>query len=405
MHILVLNAGSSTQKSCLYALDGESLPSQPPEPLWEAAIDWSYQDGAALITVKTHHGASLKHQQASESRAADTQTLLNTLWQGETAVLESLAAIDGVGHRIVHGGEEYQSSTRVDEAVKEAIARLCAIAPIHNPAGLAGIEAIEQALGPEIPQVAVFDTAFHAQMPLEAALYPVPYAWSEQGIRRYGFHGISHQYCAQRAADLLERDLADLNLITCHLGSGCSLAAVQGGRSINTTMGLTPLEGLMMGTRSGTVDPGLLLHRLRQGDDTVESLDRALNKESGLLGISGVSSDLRQVTRAAEDGNERAQLAIAMYIHRLQVGIGAMLASLGGLDALVFTAGVGENSDLIRAKACEAFGFLGLQLDPAKNAARPVDADIAAAGSSVRVLVIHTQEDWAIAQECWNLLH
>jgi acetate kinase len=300
-----------------------------------------------------------------------------------------------VGHRVVHGGQEYREATLITPEVKAAIRRLFVLAPAHNPANLEGIEAVEQVL-PNVPQVAVFDTAFHANIPLEAAIYPMPYSFFEQGIRRYGFHGISHQYCAEKAAQLLNRDLQSLRLITCHLGNGCSLAAIRNGCGVDTTMGFTPLEGLMMGSRSGSIDPGVVIHLLRQ-DYNVEQLDRILNQESGLKGISGVSGDMRQIHNAIASGNSRAQLAFNMFIHSLRKHIGAMLASLDGLDALVFTGGIGENVAQVRADACEAFKFLGLKLDSQKNAQSPVNCDIAAADSSVRVLVIHTEEDWAIA--------
>lgn len=291
----------------------------------------------------------------------------------------------------------------INEDVKKAIAQLATLAPVHNPAAVEGIEAIEQSLG-DVKQVAVFDTGFHATIPDAAAIYPGPYEWVEQGIRRYGFHGISHQYCAQRAADILGRDLASLKLINCHLGNGCSLAAIQNGRSIDTTMGFTPLDGLMMGSRSGSIDPGILIYLLRQSNYSAESLDYVLNKSSGLRGISGISSDLPEVIAAIAQGNYRAQLAWDMYVHRLRAGIGSMLASLGGLDVLVFTAGVGEKSPGIRQAVSEGFGFLGLKIDPQKNQQNPVDIDITTPESTIRVLVIHTQEDWAIAQQCWLLL-
>lgn len=403
MKILVLNAGSSSQKSCLYALTGDALPDQPLKPLWEAQIDWTHQQDVAELKVKTE-GAIIEDQLPSASRFDLTAQMLLTLWSGKTQVLEQPQAIDVVGHRVVHGGQEYQSSTLVNSEVKSAIAHLADLAPAHNPANLEGIEAIEQILGTEVPQVAVFDTAFHTQIPLSAAIYPGPYEWFEQGIRRYGFHGISHQYCAQRAAQILSRELKELRLITCHLGNGCSLAAIRDGHSIDTTMGFTPLDGLMMGSRSGSVDPGILIYLMRQQGYTADQLDRALNLGSGLKGISGVSADMRQIVSAIAQDNSRSQLALDIYVHRLRSCIGAMLASLGGLDALVFTAGVGENSALVRTAACEAFGFLGLKLDPEKNTGSPEDRDIATADSTVRVLVIHTQEDWAIAKDCWHLL-
>jgi len=403
MKILVLNAGSSSQKSCLYELN-DVLPDRPLQPLWSAQIDWTHQQGIAELKVKTAKGDQLEEEFASDSRKDAISRMLESLWRGRTQTINDLKEIDIVGHRVVHGGQEYQQSTLISPDVKKAIARLSVFAPVHNPVNLEGIEAIEKILG-NVPQVAVFDTAFHAQLPPAAFVYPGPYEWLENGIRRYGFHGISHQYCARLAADILGKDLADLRLISCHLGNGCSLAAVRGGWSVDTTMGFTPLEGLMMGSRSGSIDPGILIHLLKQSEFTAEKLDGILNRNSGLKGISGVSSDLRQIGDAIAQGNQRAQLALDIYIHRLRAGIGAMLASLGGLDALIFTAGVGENSAVVRAAACEAFGFIGLKLDGEKNQQSPIDQDIAAVDSAVRILVIHTQEDWEIVRECWKLYH
>ncbi len=403
MKILVLNAGSSSQKSLLYDLK-PPLPEVAPEPLWEAQVDWTHQAGMAEIQVKTDRGIELSEALPTQSRPEVVAHMLTTLWQGKTQVIAGPEEIEVVGHRVVHGGQEYRDSVVISPEVKETIARLASFAPVHNPANLEGIEAVEQAIGKQIPQVAVFDTAFHSHLPEAAAVYPGPYEWYDQGIRRYGFHGISHQYCAQRASQILGRDLAELCLITCHLGNGCSLAAIRQGRSIDTTMGFTPLEGLMMGSRSGSIDPGILVYLLRQQGYTADQLDQILNQASGLKGISGVSADMRQIDRAIAAGNPRAQLALDIYLHRLRSGIGAMLASLEGLDALVFTAGVGENSARVRADTCAAFGFLGLKLDSQQNDQNPRDRDIATPDSAVRVLVIHTQEDWAIARECWRLL-
>lgn len=401
MKILVLNAGSSSQKSCLYELK-DVLPDRPPQPLWSAQIEWNHREGVAELNVETASGTELEEEFTSDSREAAISRMLETLWHGKTQVINSLKEIDLVGHRVVHGGQDYQQSTLISPDVKEAIARLSVFAPVHNPVNLEGIEALEKTLG-NVPQVAVFDTAFHAQLPPAAFVYPGPYEWLENGIRRYGFHGISHQYCSRRAAQILNRDLAHLRLISCHLGNGCSLAAIRGGWSVDTTMGFTPLDGLMMGSRSGAIDPGIIIHLLKRGDLTSEKLDNILNRNSGLKGISGVSSDMRQIGEAIAQSNQRAQLALDIYIHRLRAGIGAMLASLGGLDALIFTAGVGENSAVVRAAACEAFGFMDLKLDGEKNQHSPVDEDIAAVDSAARILVIHTQEDWEIARECWKL--
>ena len=260
-------------------------------------------------------------------------------------------------------------------------------------------------MGPGVPQVAVFDTAFHATMPAAAEAYPGPYAWFEEGIRRYGFHGISHQYVSRRAAGIMGRDLTGLRMITCHLGNGASLAAVLDGESVDTTMGFTPLEGLMMGSRSGSIDPGIIIHLVRNCGYGADQLDHILNKESGLLGLSGVSADMREVLAAIEKGNARAKLAFDVYVHRLCRLIGAMTASLGGLDALVFTAGVGENCTPLRDRVCRQLSFLGIRLDSAANEDSPMDKDIAERDSAVRVIVAHTDEDWAIARECVRLLN
>jgi acetate kinase len=385
MRILVLNAGSSSLKTALFADRTQN----------SGLIDWTYQPGHARILLK------------SETDASEEIVPLGSRPELLRAHLQAMCqeVPDVVGHRIVHGGTEYSSSVRITAAVKAAIARNGAYAPVHHPAHLEAIAAVEEALGPDIPQVAVFDTAFHAQMPAAAAAYPLPYHFYDEGVRRYGFHGTSHRYVAEQAADLLQRPLNALRLVTCHLGNGCSLAAIAQGHSIDTTMGFTPLAGLMMGTRSGDVDPGVLLYLLRERGYTAASLDQVLNRQSGLLGISGVSNDLRQIQAAIAAGNHRAELAYAMFIHRLRSHIGAMAASLGGLDALVFTAGIGENSAAVRSDACATLGFLGIHLDAEKNQhpSRP-RADIATASAPVRVLVIATQEERAIAQECLRVL-
>ena len=264
------------------------------------------------------------------------------------------------------------------------------------------MEIVERLLGP-ILQIAVFDTGFHRQMPLEAATYPGPFEWFEDGIRRYGFHGINHQYCAARAAQLLNKDPKSLKVINCHLGNGCSVAAIHGGRSIDTTMGFTPLDGLMMGTRSGSVDPGILIYLMRKGQLDSEQMDRMLNQESGLFGISGLSADMREILAAVPRGHERAKLAFDIFVHRLRIAIGGMVTVLGGVDSLVFTAGIGENSSEVRSAACNTLGFLGVGLDSELNLRPSLDAEISAADSRVRVLVIRAEEDWAIATESWKL--
>jgi len=332
-----------------------------------------------------------------ESPLAPTPSkhLLGELWRGETRVLSAPSEIDVVGHRVVHGGPCHEDPVVITPGVRSAIAKVSAFAPLHNRAELEGVEIVEKLLGP-VPQIAVFDTGFHRKMSPAAAIYPGPYEWFADGIHRYGFHGINHQYCGGRAARLLGRDLNSLRIVSCHLGNGCSLAAVRNGRSVDTTMGFTPLEGLMMGTRSGSVDPGILTYLMRQRGISAQRLDEVLNRESGLLGISGISGDMREILAAVRNGHERAKLAFDIYIHRLQSGIGAMVAVLGGVDALIFTAGVGENSPEVRAATCENLAYLRLKLDPKRNLQSVSDQDIAAADSSVHVLVVHAQEDWAI---------
>jgi len=399
MKILVLNSGSSSQKSALYEI-AAALPAHPPVPLWEGKIEW---DGdAAKIAARNSQGQQRNENAKVASRSDATGQLLETLWQGPLRVISDPTEINIVGHRIVHGGSEFEKATVITPDVKSAIARMSAFAPLHNRAELEGIEIIEQHMG-AVPQVAVFDTGFHRHIPDSAAVYPGPFEWIGKGICRYGFHGINHQYCAERTAQLLGKDLHSLKLVTCHLGNGCSLAAIRHGRSIDTTMGFTPLEGLMMGTRSGTVDPGILTYLLREGQFTAKQLDDLLNTKSGLLGISGISGDMRQIVSAMNQNNPRAKLAFDIFVHRLQTGIGAMVAALGGIDALVFTAGIGENSPEVRAAACSQFAFLDLQLDPAKNAESPADREISPPDSAVRVLIVRAQEDWTIARDCWRL--
>lgn len=400
MKILVLNAGSSSQKSCLYDLPADSLPTNPPEPIWEAMIDWTVLAGKGVLTVKAN-GIKQKIELANSDRRSGIAQMLNTLQTGETQVLKSLTEIDMVGHRVVHGGTNYSQATLITDEVKTVIRDLIPLAPSHNPAHLEGIETIESLLT-NTPQIAVFDTAFHTTIPPEAAFYPIPYEWTKKGIRRYGFHGTSHKYCVQKAAKLLNQPLDSLKLITCHIGNGASLTAIKHGISIDTTMGFTPLEGLMMGERSGSIDPAILIYLMREQGFNADQLNHLLNKESGLKGVSQMSADLRIILQAMQEGNEQAKLAFEMYIHRFRACLGQMLASLGGLDGLVFTAGVGENSAIVREKVCEGFAFLGLKLDPQKNAQSPVNQDIATTDSLIRVLVIHTEEDWAIAEECWN---
>ncbi|MDQ6704876.1 MAG: acetate/propionate family kinase [Acidobacteriota bacterium] len=364
MNILVLNAGSSSLKISLFD------PNERSSAIWEthADIDPGDLHLDALLETRTNK-------------------------------------FDAVGHRIVHGGSVFRKSTLITPGARQAIKGLRELAPAHNAIELQGIEAIDRILGPAIPQIAVFDTAFHATLPPEAYVYPGPYEWLDQDIRRYGFHGISHQYTSRRAAEILGRDSKSLRLITCHLGNGCSLAAIRDGVSIDTTMGFTPLEGLMMGSRSGSIDPAILLYLLNNRGHDAAQLARVLNQESGLKGISGVSEDMREVLKAKEEGNPRAQLAFDMYVHSVRSHIGGMLGSLGGLDALIFTAGVGENCAPLRAAVCEGLGFLNLKLDLEKNEQSPPDQNIALPDSMRPVLIVHTRENWEIALECIRVLN
>ena len=396
MLVLVLNAGSSSQKSCLYNLN-RSIDTAT-EPLWEAHLDWMAQSGG-ILTVKSNNT-----EQEITVKEKDTalKTLLDTLTTGDTKVLDSLSEIDAVGHRVVHGGAKYSQPVLIDAEVKKAIADLIPLAPSHNPANLEGIETIEAIL-PEVPQVAVFDTAFHSTIPEVAKVYPLPYKYYQAGIQRYGFHGISHQYCANRTAQILQQPIS-LKIITCHLGNGCSLAAINQGICIDTTMGFSPLEGLMMGTRCGSIDPQIPLYLMQEYGLSTEDVNQILNKESGLKGVSGVSADLRTVLAAVSEGNTQAQLAFDIYVYRLVEAIGAMVASLNGLDVLVFTAGVGENSSVVREQTCAGLSYLGLQLDLDANNSQPQDCNIAMDDSQVRVLVINTQEDYEIARSVISLL-
>lgn len=368
--ILVLNAGSSSLKLSLFAWNTEEVQA-------EKDLAW----GRDTSTDGQSHADAL-----------------HRLLEGI-----DLATVRAVGHRIVHGGTRYRAGVRIDAMVQAAIEDLARLAPLHNPAALHVIRAAEDRL-PGVPQVAAFDTAFHSTLPPESYLYPVPYAWyADWGVRRFGFHGLSHAYCADRAAGLLGRPAAALRLVTCHLGNGCSLAAVVGGRSVATTMGFTPLDGIMMGTRSGAVDPGILLYLLQHGYLNAQALDTTLNCESGLKGIGG-DGDMRAILAARARGEERAGLAFDLFVARAREGIGTMLAHLDGLDALVFTGGLGEHAAEVRAAITAPLGWLSIRLDPAANAVADPDTDVATPDSPVRVLVIHTREDLMIARETRRVL-
>lgn len=403
MSILVINAGSSSVKFGVF--DFETL-----ECTARGLLDWAGSKSRATITLSPQGAEPVRRQiEAPNYRVAVVKALemLKECLTASTAVVPSRdegIAFRVVGHRLIHGGEEIRRPVRIDDRTKEIIRRYSHLAPLHIPAGLEAIAAVEAAL-PGVPQVGLFDTAFFAHIPPAAYLYPVPYEWySEWGIRRFGFHGTSHAYCSQRAAELLGRPLTPLRLVICHLGQGSSATAVRDGVAITNTMGFTPLEGFMMGTRSGTVDPGILLYVLREKGLSVAQLDEVLHHKSGLLGISGVSSDFRQVEAAARQGHARAQLALDMYAYRVRAMVGALAATLGGLDALVFTGGIGENSVWLRKEVCHGLECLGVHLDPQHNARAVPDTDVAIADSPARVLVIHTREDYLIAREARRLV-
>lgn len=380
MSLLTINAGSSSIKSALF-------------------------DDRAERSI-----ASVVVEGAPDRAARSLGKAISTL--RERAPSEA-AEIRAVGHRIVHGGTELGRSVRLDRSAKEAVRRTIRLAPLHNPPALAALDAAQE-MYPDVPHVAAFDTAFFATLEPRAYVYPLPYRWyAEWNIRRFGFHGLSHAYCAGRATEMLARPHArgggagsgSTRIVILHLGNGCSASAVRDGRAIATTMGFTPLEGLVMGTRSGSVDPGILLHVMRENGMDADALDRALHHESGLLGVSGVSGDFREVDRAAGEGNERARLAIAIYADRVRAAVGALAVTLGGLDAIVFTAGVGENARGLREMVCDGLEVLGVSLDPARNRSRSADADIATADSPARILILQTREDLMLARETYGALH
>jgi len=322
---------------------------------------------------------------------------------GISAAIRDLGAVDAVGHRIVHGGTAFTAAVRVDPTVVTRLEVLTDLAPLHQPKSLAALEAVGAVL-PGVPAVACFDTAFHATLPAAAFTYALPPEWRRRwDLRRYGFHGLSHAYASRRAAALLGRPVAELRIVTCHLGAGASLAAVAGGRSVDTTMGFTPLEGLVMATRSGSVDPGLVLWLADHAGMPPAELAATLERRSGLLGLAG-TADMREIVEAASGGRADARLALDVYVHRLRAGIAAMTASLGGLDALVFTGGVGERSPVVRARAAEGLGFLGVALDPGRNEAGPADREIGADGAGVRTLVLEAREDLEIAHDVRGVL-
>ena len=396
MSILVINAGSSSLKFGLF--DAEVR-----QTLATGLIDWRADPQQAELVIHPSEGTAIHSRVSVTDHRTAVRHGVDKLTRLPGPHGEAAKGVSAVGHRVVHGGSRFHEPVRIDGEVKTEIAKLAELAPLHNPAALEAIEAAESAL-PAVPHVAVFDTSFFAALEPSAYVYPVPYAWfRDWGIRRFGFHGISHAYCAERAAELLGRPPSDLRLIVCHLGNGSSASAVRAGRAVQTSMGFTPMEGLMMGTRAGSLDPGILFHVQRKHNLRVDQLDQALNQESGLLGVSGVSSDYRTVKAAADKGDERARLALAIFADRIRATIGAYAVTMGGVDAVVFTAGIGEHAADLRAAVCAGLQTLGLRLDAGRNAACSPDGDVASSDSPGRILVVRTQEELMIARETRRL--
>ncbi len=400
MKVLVLNCGSSSIKYQLFDMKDTSV-------LAKGLVQRVGMAGSTIDFRKGDDGKKKVFEADVLDHKIGIKKIFDLLVNGEDAVLKSLEELQAVGHRIVHGGDKFSSSVLINKEVKDAIRDCIVFAPLHNPPNLKGVEAVEEIL-PEIRQVAVFDTAFHQTMPAEAYIYALPYMFYEKHkIRRYGFHGTSHRFVAARAAQLLGKPLEELKLITVHLGNGGSVCAINKGKSVDTSMGHTPLEGLVMGTRCGDLDPALILHIMKQYELTISEMDNLLNKHSGVLGISQMSSDLRDLEEDWPNKSERANLALDVYSHRIKKYIGAYIAVLDGCDAIVWTAGVGENSPIVRSIVHREMEWLGVKLDLEKNEVtwRGAEGDITTPDSKVRVLVIPTNEELVIAQdtmECIN---
>lgn len=400
MKIFVLNCGSSSIK---YQL----IDSVDKKVLSRGVLERIGMDGSCLKHYSVYDYA-IEIKQPVANHAAGIQLVFKALTDKDYGVIKELTDIDAFGHRVVHGGEAFQEAVLINEQVLEDIKKCIDMAPLHNPANLAGIKTCMK-LTPNAPHVAVFDTAFHQTIPAKAYLYGLPYElYIKYGLRKYGFHGISHQYVAGAAAKELGKELEALRLVTCHLGNGASVAAIKHGKSIDTSMGFTPLEGLVMGTRCGEVDPAIIPFIMDREDMTGKQVYQYLNNKAGVLGISGLSSDFRDLEKAAQRGDERAKLATDIFSYRVKKYIGAYAVAMGGLDAIVFTAGLGENSPAIRIKICEGLEFLGARLDKEKNNTRGEIKEIGTEGDKVKLLVIPTNEELIIAEEterlCLNVI-
>lgn len=390
MNIFVLNCGSSSLKYKLYAMENEAV-------LAEGKVERIGQDNAVIIHQSTGKEEVSKTIPILEHTVA-IQESLNFLTHPEHGIIESVNEIDAVGHRVVHGGESFSDSVLINERTKSILDSLAELAPLHNPANVTGIRAAEKIM-PTTPQVAVFDTAFHSTIPPHGYLYAIPYSvYQRHKVRRYGFHGTSHKYVSNRTAELLGRNVEDLKIISCHLGNGASIAAVANGESIDTTMGFTPLEGLMMGTRSGDIDPGAIFYIMKKEDLSIHEIDSMLNKHSGLYGIAG-ASDMRDIEKGIAEDDKLSKMAFDVYEYRIRKYIGAYVAAMDGVDAIVFTAGIGENTPSLRKALCENLSYLGIELDEEENKKRGKDLIISTPESKVKVLIVPTDEEVVIARD------
>lgn len=396
MIILVVNAGSSSLKYQLFDMDNEIV-------LAKGLCDRIGIEGS-FIKHNTHDERSVIKEIVMTTHKDAIAALMKVLTHDEWGVIKSLNEISAVGHRVVHGGEKFFSSVIINDEVMKTLEECVELAPLHNPPNITGIEACQQVLE-GVPQIAVFDTAFHQTMPQKAFIYALPYEYYEKyRVRKYGFHGTSHKYVSERAAALLGKSVEDLKIVTCHLGNGSSIAAVDGGKVVDTSMGFTPLDGLAMGTRCGSIDPAVVTFLMHNEDLTTEEMDFIMNKKSGVLAISGVSSDFRDLDAAVEKGNQRAQLALDVFAYQVKKYIGSYACAMGGIDAVVFTAGIGENNAPLRKDICEGLEFLGISIDDEKNGARGQEIDVSKEDAKVRVLVIPTNEELAIAKETKKLV-
>ena len=395
MKILVINCGSSSLKYQLFDMDNE-------EVLVKGLVERIGIDGSRLKQEKGDDEYIIEEDMKDHTEAV--KHVFDAITDKENGVISDLSEIDAVGHRFVHGGEKITKSVVIDEEVKKAVKEYSKFAPLHNPANMMGLEACEKLL-PNVKNVAVFDTAFHQSMPKETYLYGIDYKYyEEQAIRKYGFHGTSHDFITQKTAKVLEKDQNELNMISCHLGNGSSICAIKEGKSFDTTMGLTPLEGLVMGTRSGDLDPTVVTFLMNEYGYDTKKMDNVLNKESGVLGVSGVSSDFRDLENAANDGNERADIALKMFANRAKRYVAGYMAEIGRTDAIVFTGGIGENSATMRADIMKGFEQFGIKIDPEKNNVRGGCHLISTDDSKVKVFVIATNEELMIARDTKKLV-